>query len=873
MNAILNKSFLFLLFVSHFANLEAQNRIRVLGKTIDSAKQNIIGATICISQDNDSTLILSDESGNFQFSILEKKKFIIKVSALGYTSYYKEYNLSNEVNENINLTISLTNKFHTLKEVIIKGNPQSVVLKNDTLEYLVTNYNLRQNAVLNDFLKRLPGLTIEDNGDISYLGNKISKIKINGKEIAINNAKDLIANLSIEMIDKIQLIDDYGDFSQITGRRIELPSQMLNITTKNELKKINQIDLNLGLGNRKRQEILFNVARILPNQQLYLALNKYNTFLNESGDKTTTLAHIAFISTLNKVNIHTNLSHSDNTLFNEGTQFNQTTTSQGRQISNNKILSSGSNKITTLNFSTDYKSKSNHVLSSMINLELNNNNNDNSILSDQTGLQQLSQSIINKQNDKVKFINQSLLFSSPLNKKGRILTLSEHINYNSSAKIFNNNTSTIFYLTDTTTKDSIINQTLESKINSSNVFTQLSFIEPLTIRSNIEIGYNFYYLNSSNIIETYNNDILTQKTTLIDSLSENFNFITNRNEYHLNYKYSNSYITVIVGSKVTLYCLKSYPKFENSTLVRGYNISPEVNFQLKKKNSFFNATSSTILILPNYQQVQPIPNKIIFQYPIFGNPQLKAQTNYIFSSSYRYIGKFQLLINMSTQILTNKISTNVVLTKDSLNNIIQETHYINTNGNYRIGMNGGLYKQFRNNKYQISWDFKNSYESNKLYLDYFPSIVKTTSTSQTIKGSIFTKSIECTGTINYTYNKNDYLINKNSTISYTNLNLQLSTKLFFFKTFSIWVDLKKQLNYGLNNNLESNPLLLNAAIENSFFNNLISLKFQAINILDETPIVTQSISGNNISETKNNNIGKYFLLSLKLNLKKFQTKE
>src|SRR5581483_3364797 len=136
----------------------AQTGREVDGSVIDSTKLGIPGATVkLISDKGDSTIAISDGSGKFVFGNVFGKKLTITITSLGYQGIKKHFSLDNDTKPALLDPIVMKTDAHTLAGVTIVGvNP--IALKEDTVEYKASAYKVRENAPVEDLVKKLPGV-------------------------------------------------------------------------------------------------------------------------------------------------------------------------------------------------------------------------------------------------------------------------------------------------------------------------------------------------------------------------------------------------------------------------------------------------------------------------------------------------------------------------------------------------------------------------------------------------------------------------------------------------------------------------------------------------------------------------------------------
>src|SRR5690606_5276103 len=116
---------------------------------------------------------------------------------------YESYSQNLLVDKSKSLKIKLKKSAVSLQEAVIKAK-QPITVKGDTIEYDADSFRTAADENLEDLLKKLPGLQVED-GKVYYEGKEIKTIKVGDREVLGGNTKLLTKNLPAESIDKIQL--------------------------------------------------------------------------------------------------------------------------------------------------------------------------------------------------------------------------------------------------------------------------------------------------------------------------------------------------------------------------------------------------------------------------------------------------------------------------------------------------------------------------------------------------------------------------------------------------------------------------------------------------------------------------------------------
>ncbi len=196
------------------------------------------GATVKLMRNNaDSTFVSAIPTGNdgsFRLSGLSRGKYIISFSFLGYETAVQNVEIKDA---NVNLgRVTMNESSIMLKEATVVGVRTDIVVKEDTIEYNADSYRTQPNAVVEDLLKRLPGVEVDSEGKITANGKEVSKILVDGEEFFSDDPKVATKNLPVNMVDKLQVIDRKSDLARLTGVDDGEDETVINLTVKKGMK-------------------------------------------------------------------------------------------------------------------------------------------------------------------------------------------------------------------------------------------------------------------------------------------------------------------------------------------------------------------------------------------------------------------------------------------------------------------------------------------------------------------------------------------------------------------------------------------------------------------------------------------------------------
>ena len=230
---------IYILFACLLLNLSvfAQNSISVRGvvKNADGNVMSNASVMLYYKGGKDTLKTVSNDKGLFSFQNVFPKNIGLIISYIGYKNFSNSYDFSKATGEQMIYDVVLTPGDNLLQGITLESN--KVQIKEDTVSYLVDSTMYRKNDNVEEVLKKLPGVQVDKDGSVTAQGKQVTKVKVNGKEFFGGDVTTATRELNADMVDKIQIIDDYGDQSAFTGVKDGDPSKTLNIQLKKDKNK------------------------------------------------------------------------------------------------------------------------------------------------------------------------------------------------------------------------------------------------------------------------------------------------------------------------------------------------------------------------------------------------------------------------------------------------------------------------------------------------------------------------------------------------------------------------------------------------------------------------------------------------------------
>ncbi len=230
----------FLVLVSPFAF--SQSRGTVIGTLLDSATSKPLSyATISVFRVADTTLVtyrLSDEKGTFTIGSLPLATPLRAViSFTGYGVVRKALTLPPESAVLHLGKILLTPSRVALSAILLTAEAPPVVVRKDTIEFNASSFKTLPDALVEDLLRKLPGVSVDRNGAIVVNGRSVNKIFVDGKNFFGGDIRIASRNLPANVIDKVQVANDKEALVRDPNMADADIPQVINLKLKAGVKK------------------------------------------------------------------------------------------------------------------------------------------------------------------------------------------------------------------------------------------------------------------------------------------------------------------------------------------------------------------------------------------------------------------------------------------------------------------------------------------------------------------------------------------------------------------------------------------------------------------------------------------------------------
>jgi hypothetical protein len=268
----MNRIFTLLVFFLSPFFIHAQNTSStVKGVVFDTAsKRGLAYATISIVNAKDSTLVTftrADSTGKFRIGSLDKGKYLLSSSYVGFVPVWKPLNIEADGLQIDFGNVAMTDVLNS-GDVTVMARRPPVTISGDTVEFNTENFKTQPNAVVEDMLKKMPGITVDPDGTVRMNGQKINRVLVNGKEFFTGDPKMATKNLDADAVDKVQVFDKKSDRAEFTGVDDGQSEKTLNLKLKKDRNNALFGKVSAAAGTNARWDGQTNINKFNNEKQL-----------------------------------------------------------------------------------------------------------------------------------------------------------------------------------------------------------------------------------------------------------------------------------------------------------------------------------------------------------------------------------------------------------------------------------------------------------------------------------------------------------------------------------------------------------------------------------------------------------------------------
>lgn len=894
---------------------QAQN-FTIKGRVSDPEHGDLPNATILLLNPTDSTMVnysLSNIQGQFELSNVSRKEHLMRITYIGYATRFEK--ITPPEGNLLDLgELSLLNERVTLKEVSVTEERIAMRVRNDTIEYDALAFKPLPNEVVEDLLKRMPGIEVQSDGNVLAQGETVRRVLVDGKEFFGRDPKMATQNLPADAVSKVHVFDQRSERAIFTGIDDGERERTINLELKEDRKEGVFGNSSLAYGSEERFQGKTNINRFDSKGQfsvLGMANNVNQTgfsigeYLNFSGGAQNLLGgrggggggmQISLNSSSIPISFDgqpaTNglmTSWAGGANFNRklGTKsdltasyfFNQLGHDVSQDLERENFLPSG-------NFFFDqHSTQDNNNFNHRLNLRLDHTFSEassllltaNASLNNTRGLQQSSSQTLNAlnetQNSSVQSsesegqrmnLETSLLWRQRLNKPGRTLTAGVDF-----TAVDNDQEATLDalnrYFGNNPFDEELLQNSLLGTFNRSMGFNA-NYTEPLANRLFLEANYRI--TQNFNEVDQQVFDREGELLTVNDQLTNQYNNIYLFQRGGLNLNLNRDRYNLTIGSNLQVSRLRGEILTSDQEISKDYtHVLPSMRFNYEF-NSFrrMMLTYETNVQEPSILQLQPLVDNRDPLNLYVGNPELKPSFRHranVRFNTFNPLTSFGFFTFLSAEYVNNAI-TNATSIDDQLVRTITPVN-VKNNMNLRANINFNFNISKLKSRFMVGSNITHSESINVLNgveQDIANNILGGNARYTFRPGDNFETSL----TANYNQQLTKYEFSALEQ-AFLNQTYGVETSWTFLKNYRLGAGYRYQIYEGRTEAFDRNIPMLDFSFSRSFLKgNAGELKLSGYNLLNQDLGVTQTADANYIQRQVTNSLGRYFLLTFTYSL-------
>ncbi len=895
------KNLIVYIFVFFTLSVAAQNDVILKGSAIDSLKQPIESATVYLSKAKDSTLIeytMTDVKGFFELKVKKRTDpVVLKISMLGYREYTKYFDegLDSSVDfGNLILQDLSTN----LDELVITAEVPPIRIKKDTLEFNASSFKVRPDANLEELLKQLPGIQIDEEKKISINGKQVSEILVNGKPFFGEDGQIALENIPSEIINKVQVTDKKSKKQKFTGERSTSNDASINITIDENKNKgyFGKISGGYGTDDRYESSLFlnyFNNARKISvigsaNNINAIGFSMDDIFDNMQSGKNSR----GGITESRILGFNYGDDFTDKLKINGSYNYNKAETENWNNSAIVKFLPSGefNNQATSVseneseghraNFTIDYIGEKDALYITPQFSENHNHsfNESNQVSTDAEGVLLNDSEVQSRTEGKSFDFGNTIRYTRKFKKDGQFLTLG----FSNSNRTKDNETlyesETRFYQSEK--ENDVRRQFKNNKSHSDNYTVDAEYNQPIT--DSLALGIGAKWTRGQNIedLQVFDFDETSQMYSEINKLETN-KFNTTQNKIapftKLTYIHKKFFVSAstdlnIVKNSATAeyfdqnYSLDKYYMDPSATLFFNYRIDKQKFLWLSYNYNVSYQSASQLL------DITDISNPLN---TIVGNPDLKPTGTHGIQTSFRsydFEKREGYNLNISASVFNNQVTSSVEY-DDDMKSI---STFKNISGSYNWSLGGDWYKNYKWEEHvlRIGFGARFNQSVSKGYIDGAMYDSKSSSISPRVYlnydyGEFLT--------VRPSYNYSSY------TSKYNNFTVDKATNFvhnFNLQTTTYWpsnVILGNDFGYSYNSQIakgyQRSFYMWNLSLAYEFLDKKMRARIKVYDVLNQNTSSTRTIDPTQIVDQESLVLKRYIMFSLIYKLNEFGGKD
>ncbi|WP_373055671.1 outer membrane beta-barrel protein [Zunongwangia sp. H14] len=896
--------FYFSLALIFLSNLVFSQQFEVTGKVVDEEGQPLESATVYLEKAVDSSLVtytISENDGSFRLT--GRSSGTTKTNLIVSFAGYKPHRQTVELKAgNIELpAISMDIQDNELAEVMVTATRAPITIKKDTLEFNADSFTTRQDANLEELMKKLPGVEVDNDGNITVNGKPVSRILVNGEEFFGNDPKIATKNLPKEIINKIQVTDTKTKSEEFTGKAGDPDNKTVNITIKEDKNQgyfaratagggtDERYELS-GIGNYYKDDLRLTVLASSNNintsgfsyDEVFGMMGRTagrNVFGGGSGG--ITKAETAGLNFVNKWERESDIELSADYLFERGDTQTRTVVARENFLPDSLYYTNSEQSSNLLNDSHNASVRFEIEFDSLTRLSIRPGMDADfghsyrgrtaESLDEDLNLVNSTETSQDEELNNVGFSN-NIDFIRRFGSRGSYLQL-EFSNDHSRQKNDNFYYSETMFYEDEEARTEIQDQYIDEDENENQYSFEVSKRSVLADQFFLDVSYDFNYENSTNKRYVYESDDAGNNyNQLNELLSSDFEVTSRRHIPNIGLNYEGDIWRVNTEVGLLHTSLENSNYLAETSFDNTYDnlfLEAGIRYEIERSKSL-SIRYNTNVDIPSIRQLQPVVDRTSPLNIVVGNPELEPTYRQSINLNYRNFD-FSTRSGIFSWMNFDFYKNNVVQVS-TVEDGRRTTTYTNVNGAMSANMGAFYNKQYKNENRTFRYNLGFSANYNKSI--GFINGVKFTSNQYSVSPRLrLSYEIEELLNIepNYqpTWNKTAYDISVDRNEEFTNHRAGLEITTYWPENVVFGNDISYNYFGIVSPGFDNTSILWNMSLGYEFLDENAIIKLKFYDLLDQNIDTRRQIGDDYIQDVSSLILTRYAMLSFTYKIKNF----
>lgn len=902
------KPFFSILFIFLSISVTAQQSYSLRLALIDSTSRKPIEfATASITPSGSSSALkygLTNQNGLVEITGITTGSYNLKIEFMGYETLTKQIVIGSQRVYDLGF-IAMKESVNTLSSVTVSAIGNPILVKKDTIEYNASSFKTTDADVLENLLKKLPGVEVDAEGKITANGKEINKIMIDGKTFFLDDPTVASKNLPAKIIDKVRVVERKSEQAQFTGIDDGNQETVIDLGIKPGMMNGLLGNVSGGYGTEERYQTNGFMGKFSEITQLAVILNGNNTNnrgfqdfagsmmtsgrgssggggiriggMNFGGSGLTTswmLGGTYRITTKNsKLNLATNYMFNNSDNFTKDTSTRQTFVADSSFYYAKKSESSTFSQGHNVGIDMEYKFSDKTSIIFRPNISIGrgtfDQNTQYKTYENYNGTDSdINSGITNSYGDNnSQVVRGMLLLRQRLNKPGRTFSINTNYSYS------NNNTEGYNYSNTSieSMSSNIVDQMYTNENISYSLGARASYTEPLGKNFYTELAYSYNFQKQDFDKNTYNKNMVGIYDDRVVDYSTSFENIAINQQVELNLRKNEEKYNYIIG-------LSAQPSsIQNSGINGGadfdfkrnvVNFSPSMRYEynfsdVKAFRMNYRGTTNQ----PSINQIQPVADNSNPLYQVIGNPDLLPEFRHNFELSYRNTNR-EIFKTYEARVNATYTIDKIINTTNYINGV-QTTSYINEQGVYNASGFFMYSSPFsKTSKFFISTTSRMGINKGANVLNGVKNNTSTLNASEQLRFIYKGTSLELNIGGNASFSRAWYSVQANPNAATWTNSIIASMNWTLPVSFNLVSDIDYKFYSGFSSQIDPSAVW-NAELSKTVLKGMGTLRVKIYDILKQAKNISRITNDSYIEDSENNILRQYVMFSFSLRFGKF----